>query len=126
MAGRPRWVGCHEEFSRVNRDIDWTLRTVRHVNRKLENLKGEWRTWTSQAEERAVKEWYAQTDINNKLRAENATQQRIIEAQQRQIDHLYLLINEVYGNLERQKSNCRGGENSSQFPAAAKEAEHQA
>lgn len=117
-------MGCDEAFTRVNRDIEWTLRSVRHVNRKLEAHKENWRTWSTQAEERSVQEWYAQAEINKKLQLEDAAQKRTIEEQQRQIDHLYQLLNGVYGELEQQKNYYRSMEKSSQLPEAVKK-EHQ-
>lgn len=100
MARRARWVCCDEAFSRVNRDLEWTSRTIRHVNRKIEAHKEEWRAWASQAEDRSVQEWYSQATINKKRKQENEELKSIIENQQSQIEHLHHLINSLY--MERE------------------------
>ena len=105
MADRGRWVGCNEAFNRVHRNLDWTLRSIRHVNRKLEAHKEGYRAWTTQAEERSVQEWYAQAEINRKLQLENTAQQQKLEEQQKHIDYLYQMLNAVYGELERKKAS---------------------
>lgn len=105
----------------MNRDIDWTLRFVRHVNRKLEAHKEESRAWASQEEERSVQEWYAQDDINKRLKLENEKQKCIIESQQRQIEHLYQMINDIYGEREMQEAQDRSRKKQNTLPESVKE-----
>jgi len=81
MARRAGWITCDEEFSRLHCDMEWTVKTVRHVNRKLESHKGEWRAWATQAEARSIQEWYSQTSINKKLKQENEELKRLVENQ---------------------------------------------
>lgn len=91
-------ITCDDEFSRVHRDMECTLRTIRNVNKKLKDHKGEWGAWATQAETRTVQEWYSQSLINKQLKKDNKDPKGIVEAQGHQITHLHHLVNEMFMN----------------------------
>ena len=61
--------------------MEWSIHATRHVSRNIEQFKGQWGDWASQEEERRVKEWYSQTQINNALKLEVAELKEIIKVQ---------------------------------------------
>jgi len=99
MEHRRRSTCCTEEFHRVHRDIDWTLKTVRHVNKKLENHKNGNSEWCINKEECRVKEWLAQIQHNNQLKLEIKELKDTVKEQGAQLAQLKQLINGLFLNL---------------------------
>jgi len=75
----------NEEFHRVHKDIEWTLKIVRHIKKKLENHKLENSEWCRNEEEHRVKEWFAQIQHNNQLKLEIKELKDIIKEQGAQL-----------------------------------------
>jgi len=75
------------------------LRTIRHVNKKLENHKKETGEWNRKEEERRIKEWFAQIQLNNQLKLENEELKDTVKEKGIQLSQLKQLINTLFLKL---------------------------
>lgn len=68
-ARKVRWC-CQQEMERLERDLLVHHRLIRHVNKKVMNLKASWEIWSGREEESRVRECHAQTGAIHALSIE--------------------------------------------------------
>lgn len=124
MAHNRERIFCVSEFNHLHRDLEWSFKIARNINRKFETHRTEWKNQANREEEREVKEWNTQTLVNNYVKTEMAKLQETVRTQTHQIIQLQHLVNsmfmrysmETFPNRQRPRAERTSDQNPPQEP----------